>query len=88
MKSLLQAALRRHHGPDRLRALQRGADRPDLRGDKIQGRLRAEHGRLSALPRGVRVARGVCVLQDGRRPQKLKGNTAYLSWMIDANIEG
>ena len=31
------------------------------------------HWRLSALPRGVRAARGICVLQDGRRPQKAQG---------------
>lgn len=35
-----------------------------------------------------RTARRLCMLQNGWRLKKLKGNTAYFSRMIDANIEG
>lgn len=51
-----------HRRPARGRAGSGGADRADLRRHEIQGDLRAEHGRLSPLPRGVRAAGGLRVL--------------------------
>ena len=51
-----------HHRAIAGRGLQCGTDWGDLRRYKIQGRLRAKHGGLSAMPCGVCDAGGLCLL--------------------------
>ena len=57
-------------------------------GTKYKVTYEPNMGGLSPVPRGVRAAGSLCVLQDGRRSEKAQGNTAYLNRMIDANLEG
>lgn len=55
------------------RALEREAYRADLRRDKIQSNIQAEHGGLSSLTCGVCDPGSICVLQDRRRSEKAQG---------------